>query len=57
MVDEMRPLHQTLHRAGESPGPHALAAVLQHPFAGDVVRYALTAEATALRRRLGSTWT
>jgi tetratricopeptide (TPR) repeat protein len=57
MVDEMRPLDQTLHRAAESPGPQALGAVLQHPFAGDVVRFALTPEATALRRRLGSTWT
>jgi hypothetical protein len=57
MIDEMRPLDQTLHRAAETPGPRALSAVLQHPFAGDVVRYALTSEATALRRRLGSTWT
>jgi len=57
MVDEMRPLDGNLQRATESPGPQALAAVLEHPFAGDVVRFALTAEATALRRRLGSTWT
>jgi len=57
MVDEMRLLDQTLHRATDSSGPNALAAVLGHAFAGDVVRYALTPEATALRRRLGSTWT
>ncbi|MGH7297289.1 MAG: hypothetical protein ACRELB_20285, partial [Polyangiaceae bacterium] len=57
MVDEMRPLDQTLHRAADAPGPQALASVLAHPYAGDVVRYALTPEATALRRRLGSTWT
>jgi tetratricopeptide (TPR) repeat protein len=57
MVDEIRPLDQTLHRATDSSGPNALSAVLGHPFAGDVVRYALTPEATALRRRLGSTWT
>ena len=57
MVDEIRPIDQTLHRAAESPGPAALATVLAHTFAGDVVRYALTPEATALRRRLGSTWT
>ena len=44
-------------RAPRRPGPQALAAVLDHAFAGDVVRYALTPEATALRRRLGSTWT
>jgi hypothetical protein len=57
MVDEMRPLDGSLQRATESPGPQAVAAVLEHPYAGDVVRFALTPEATALRRRLGSTWT
>jgi tetratricopeptide (TPR) repeat protein len=57
MVDEIRPLDQSLHRATDASGPNALAAVLGHAFAGDVVRYALTPEATALRRRLGSTWT
>ncbi|HEY8041183.1 MAG TPA: hypothetical protein VIF15_15360 [Polyangiaceae bacterium] len=57
MIDEMRPLDTALHRAADTPGPQALGVVLDHPFAGDVVRYALTSEATALRRRLGSTWT
>jgi hypothetical protein len=57
MVDEMRTLDPTLQRASDMPGPQALAAVLEHPYAGDVVRFALTPEATALRRRLGSTWT
>jgi len=57
MIDEMRPLDSALQRATESTGPQALAAVLDHPYAGDVVRYALTPEATALRRRLGATWT
>ena len=57
MVDEMRGLDSTLQRAADMPGPQALAAVLEHPFSGDVVRFALTPEATALRRRLGSTWT
>ena len=56
MIDEMRPLDPTLARATQSPGPSALAAALEHPVAGDVVRYALTSEATALRRRLGSVW-
>jgi hypothetical protein len=36
-------------------GP-TLAATLEHPVAGDVCRFALTAEATALRRRVGSVW-
>ena len=52
----MRALDPALHRATASAGPNALAAVLGHPFAGDVARYALTPEATALRRRLGSIW-
>lgn len=57
MVDEMRTVDPTLQRASEAPGPQALAVVLEHPYSGDVVRFALTPEATALRRRLGSTWT
>jgi tetratricopeptide (TPR) repeat protein len=57
MVDEMGRLDQTLQRATKAGGPNALAAVLEHGFAGDVVRFALTPEATALRRRLGSIWT
>jgi len=57
VVDEIRPLDAALHRSMQSNDPQALAAVLEHPFAGDVVRFALTPEATALRRRVGSTWT
>ncbi|HEY4015929.1 MAG TPA: hypothetical protein VGM06_21480 [Polyangiaceae bacterium] len=55
-IAELRPFDAVLHRATESPGPQALAALMEHPAAGDVVRFALTPEATALRRRLGSTW-
>jgi Tfp pilus assembly protein PilF len=57
MFEEMRPLDAALHAATESPGTGALGTLLQHPLAGDLVRFALTSEATALRRRLGSTWT
>ncbi len=57
MLEEMRPLDAALHAAIESPGTEALATLLDHPLAGDLVRFALTPEATALRRRLGSTWT
>jgi cellulose synthase operon protein C len=57
MVHELRAVHAALHRATESAGPQALVAVLEHPVAGDLVRFALTPEATALRRRVGSTWT
>jgi tetratricopeptide (TPR) repeat protein len=56
MLDEMRPLDAALHAAVGSPGTGALAALLGHPIAGDLVRFALTSESTALRRRLGSVW-
>lgn len=55
-IDELRGLDASFLQATESPGRGSVAAVLDHPFAGDVVRYALTPEATALRRRVGSTW-
>jgi tetratricopeptide (TPR) repeat protein len=56
VVEEIRTADATLHGTTRSPGRAALAAVLSHTFGGDVVRFALTPEATALRRRLGSTW-
>jgi tetratricopeptide (TPR) repeat protein len=55
-IDELRGLDPAFLQATESPGRTSVAAVLDHPFAGDVVRFALTPEATALRRRVGSTW-
>ncbi|HTB76557.1 MAG TPA: hypothetical protein VK762_25095 [Polyangiaceae bacterium] len=57
MFEEMRPLDAPLNAAIEQPGTTALATLLEHPLAGDLVSFALTPEATALRRRLGSTWT
>ena len=56
-LDELRALDPTLLRATERPGPGALGAILEHAFAGDIARFALTPEATGLRRRLGTTWT
>jgi tetratricopeptide (TPR) repeat protein len=56
-IDELRALDAALMTATETPGRAALGAVLDHPFAGDVAHFALGAEATALRRRVGSTWT
>jgi hypothetical protein len=56
VVEEIRSSDAKLRAATSSPGRAALAAVLSHAFGGDVVRFALTPEATALRRRLGSTW-
>jgi hypothetical protein len=55
-IDELRGLDAAFLQATETPGRQSLGAVLDHAFAGDVVRYALTPEATALRRRVGSTW-
>lgn len=55
-LDELRGLDATLYHATDTPGPRALAAVLDHPFGGDVCRFALSPEAIALRRRIGSTW-
>jgi hypothetical protein len=56
-VDEMRAVDPALSQATARPGPRALAAVMEHPFASDVCRFALTPEATGLRRRVGSIWT
>ncbi len=55
-IDELRGLDAAFLKATEAPGRGSVAAVLDHPFAGDVLRFALTPEATALRRRVGSTW-
>jgi tetratricopeptide (TPR) repeat protein len=38
------------------PGLATLAALLSHALTGDVVRFALTPEATTLRKRLGAAW-
>ncbi len=55
-VDDVRGADPVLLRATEQPGRGALAAVLQHPYAGDVARFAVTPEAAALKRRLGTAW-
>jgi tetratricopeptide (TPR) repeat protein len=58
LIDDIA-LDDPVLRAALQPGAssEALATVLHHPWAGDVVRFALTAEATLLRRRLGTVWT
>lgn len=56
-IDELRGLDAGLLHATEAAGREALGAVLDHAFAGDLVRFAMTPECTALRRRVGSTWT
>ncbi len=57
VVEDVRGMDPTLNRLVETPSANALAAVLEHPLVGDVTRFALTSEATALRRGLGSIWT
>ncbi len=57
VIDEVRAQDPALRKATVTPSPAALGAALEHTYAGDVARYALTGEATALRRRLGSIWT
>jgi hypothetical protein len=57
VLDEVRTMDPHLFHATERPGVPALTAYLDHPFAGDVCRYALTTEAVGLRRRIGTTWT
>ncbi len=57
VVEEAGLRDPALKEAAATPGPRALAAVLDHVLVGDTVRFALTAEATALRKRLGSIWT
>ncbi len=56
-IDELRGLDPTFLQATDEPGRESLAKVLEHTFAGDVIRFALTPEATALRRRVAATWT
>jgi tetratricopeptide (TPR) repeat protein len=56
-VDEIRQWDPALYQATVRSGPRSLGAILEHPVAGDVCRFAVSAEATALRRRLGSIWT
>jgi tetratricopeptide (TPR) repeat protein len=55
-IDELRGLDTSFHTQTDKTGRRSIEAVLDHPYAGDVVRFALGSEATALRRRVGSTW-
>ncbi len=56
VVDELGLHEEAVRQAVESPGPGCLSAILNHSLGGDLVRFALTADATLLRRRLGSLW-
>jgi tetratricopeptide (TPR) repeat protein len=55
-LDDLRSLDSNFREATQAEGRKALGATLDHPFAGDLVQFALSTESTALRRRVGSTW-
>lgn len=55
-IDELRSVDPGFMRATRTAGAPSLISVLEHPFAGDLIRFALGGEASALRRRIGSTW-
>jgi hypothetical protein len=57
LLDDLATADAALQGALASPGPAALGGVLRHPIAADLVRFALTPEATALRKRAGAVWT
>jgi tetratricopeptide (TPR) repeat protein len=47
---------RSLKEALSRPGLPALTTLLGHPLLGDTIRFALTQDATSLRKRLGSAW-
>jgi hypothetical protein len=55
-LEAVRALDDELARATMHFGPAALQAVLTHPLAGDLVRFALAASTTALRWHAGTLW-
>jgi cellulose synthase operon protein C len=56
LVEDLAASDVQLRKAVDSPGPGALVVALQHPIASDLARFALMPESSALRRRLGITW-
>ena len=53
-LDSLRASDATFARETERVGPRALAATLVHPVGADLVRFAMSRQTTALRRRLGT---
>ncbi len=56
-VDELRGFDAELGTRTDTPSRETLFRLLENPLAGDVFRYAITPEAQALRRRIGTNWT
>ena len=55
-LDAARAADAELNHATANVGKAALAAVLTHPLARDLVSFALAPATTALRRKAGTTW-
>ncbi|WP_394841553.1 hypothetical protein LZC95_31320 [Pendulispora brunnea] len=55
-VDELRALDPHFARALGGMNEHSVATIFSHPLAGDLARFALSKEATALRWRTGTIW-
>jgi len=56
VADDLAQSDEAVREAIALPGSQALAILLEHPIMGDVARFALTPEATALRHRIGTSW-
>ncbi|WP_394830861.1 hypothetical protein LVJ94_30565 [Pendulispora rubella] len=55
-VDELRALDPHFARALGGMNEHSVATIFSHALAGDLARFALSKEATALRWRTGTIW-
>ncbi|HWL87335.1 MAG TPA: hypothetical protein VNO21_16135, partial [Polyangiaceae bacterium] len=55
-LDELRSFDPHFAHALSTADEYTVAAIFSHPLAGDLARFALTKEATALRWRMGSIW-
>ncbi len=55
-LDAIRAADAPFARETERVGPRALAGTLVHPLGADVARFALSRAATAIRKRLHTTW-
>jgi hypothetical protein len=51
-IDYLRRFDREIHRSGDEP-----RVLLKHPVTNELLRFALTAEAYAERRRVGTVWT
>jgi hypothetical protein len=55
-LDSLRASDPAFGRETDRGGPRALAAALAHPSGLDLVRFAMSRQTTALRKRLGTSW-